>query len=490
MPGRRTDRDQPRGINATSGILGAVAEPIEPGRNPALPSRAMPPRRAAAALALASIVLGVGAASVARAHGRSVSYSSWALDETGADVSLRVPLLELSRLGPQWLTPERFDWNDAEARGDASPGDPMEASAAERGGMRDTAATDPLAAKLASELTLTRDGEPCPSAAPIRRFVEQAGWVRFAWRVECASSTGELAIESRVLLDVAPSHLHFARVRADRVGAQDGNGAIREQVLTEAAPRFVVRARDASSGAPVGGGRFRDYVALGVHHILSGWDHVAFLLGLVLLASRLGEIARLVTGFTLAHSLTLALTVQGLLHPRTDAVEAVIAFSVALVAAERGWHVAGRGPAIPLAALTLLAGLGAASALGRAALPLASVVGLMLFTACHFAWSARRDSAWTRTALTFGFGLVHGFGFAGVLVELDLPRERLVPALAGFNLGVELGQIAIVLLLWPALALAARVLPATTRLLGGDLATAALCGLGCFWLYARALALP
>lgn len=258
-------------------------------------------------------------------------------------------------------------------------------------------------------------------------------------------------------------------------------------MLTEAMPRFVVRAAMAGPDE-VGGGRFRDYLQLGIDHIASGWDHLAFLLGLVLLANRLGEVARLVTGFTLAHSLTLALTVAGLLHPRPDAVEAVIAFSVALVAAERAWHAAGRGLAIPIGALVVLAGLAMAALAGRSSLPLVSALGLMLFTACHFASSARPGALWTRTALTFAFGLVHGFGFAGVLVELDLPRDRLVPALAGFNLGVELGQIAIVVLLWPALGLAARTFPARTHRLATELATAGLCGLGCFWLYARTIA--
>lgn len=421
-------------------------------------------RRAAVVLLLAVVALLLGAPR-AGAHGRSVSYSSWEIDANGADVSLRLPLLELSRLGPDALAPELF--GEGERTG------------------TEVDAADPLAAKLASELALSAGGAPCPPQAPIRRFVEQAGWIRYAWRVACPAGSGALAIESRILLDVAPSHLHFARVRFD--AAPD---TIREQVLTEAMPRFVVRTDDAVPADSAGGGRFRDYVRLGVHHIASGWDHLAFLLGLVLLANRLGEVARLVTGFTLAHSLTLALTVSGLLHPRPDAVEAVIAFSVALVAAERAWHVSGRGLAIPVAALIVLAALAAAAATGRASLPLASALGLMLFTACHFASSARHDTAWTRTALTFAFGLVHGFGFAGVLVELDLPRDRLVPALAGFNLGVELGQIAILLVLWPALALAARAIPPTLRLLSGDLATAALCGLGCFWLYVRVFPIP
>lgn len=404
---------------------------------------------------------------VAAAHGRSVSYSSFEIDDRGADVTLRLSLLELSRLGPEALPPGTF----APDRADAA-----------------TRRSDPAGEAFSRALTLSRNGEPCAPSGAIRRGTEGSDFVRYAWRVDCPTGSGRLSIRSSVLLDVAPSHLHFARVRFAAAP-----GTVRERVLTEAAPVFVVRegapdgARDdAGTDEPVGSG-FLDYLELGVRHILSGWDHLAFLFGLMLLADRAASIARLVTGFTLAHSLTLALTVAGLVHPRAAAVEAVIAFSVALVAIEKGWLVAGRGRAIPGVVLGALAGLGAAAATGDSALPLISVVGLITFTACYFALAARRDSDWTRVALTFAFGLVHGFGFAGILVELELPPDRLVPALAGFNLGVELGQLAVVALAWPALRFAGRVVAPAGRLWARDLAVAGLCGLGCFWLVERAL---
>ncbi|MFO0691003.1 MAG: HupE/UreJ family protein [Myxococcota bacterium] len=447
-----------------------------------------PALRLAVALSLLAVLAVTSAPRTVRAHARSVSYSRFEIDERGAEVTLRLPLLELSRLGPEALPP-----------GTLGP----------QGGASATTAPDPAGALFARSLTLSRDGQPCAPRGGIRREAERDGWVRYAWRVDCPAESGPLAIRSAVLLDVAPSHLHFVRVQL-----ASAPGTVRERVLTEAAPVFFVGeavargtggAGHASGGASGAGGaggdvgtvgdggpegsRFVDYLALGVHHILSGWDHLAFLLGLMLLAERAGAIARLVTGFTLAHSLTLALTVAGLVHPRAAAVEAVIAFSVALVAIEKGWLVAGRGVAIPGVVLGGLAGLVGAAAAGRSALPAISAVGLMLFTACYFALSARTRSEWTRVALTFAFGLVHGFGFAGILVELDLPSDRLVPALAGFNLGVELGQLAVVALAWPALRLAARFAAPTAERLARDLAVAGLCGLGCFWLAERALAL-
>jgi hypothetical protein len=114
------------------------------------------------------------------------------------------------------------------------------------------------------------------------------------------------------------------------------------------------------------------------------------------------------------------------------------------------------------------------------------IVGLTLFTACYFALAERNDGRWLRVCLTFAFGLVHGFGFAGVLIEMSLPTERLVPALIGFNLGVELGQIGVILLVWPLLAIGARYASNESRRLVGELLAAGLCGLGLYWLAERA----
>lgn len=407
---------------------------------------------------LGLLAVGLGA-DPAAAHGRSVSYSSWVLDADGAEVELRLALLELSRLGPEALPPGTL-------ADDPAPGRP-----------------DLAAHVFPDQLGLLADDARCEPAGPARRRPDQPGWVRYAWRVDCPVSAARLEIASRLLLDVAPGHMHFVRVR-DR----DASAGLREQVLTEGAPRFVVRdvggdveARDAVAQ------RFRDYLTLGVEHILTGWDHLAFVFGLLLLATRLGEVARLVTGFTLAHSLTLALAVLDVVHPRGAAVEAVIAFSVALVAIEKAWTVTGRGRVLPIAVLAGLGALALASATGHASLPLLTVLGLLLFTVCYGVLVARHDGRWLRVCLTFAFGLVHGFGFAGLLMEMTLPTDRLVPALVGFNVGVELGQLGVVALLWPGLLLARRLADDRLGRLGAELCAAGLCGLGLFWMVERVL---
>jgi hypothetical protein len=149
---------------------------------------------------------------------------------------------------------------------------------------------------------------------------------------------------------------------------------------------------------------FSAFVREGVLHIFGGPDHICFVLGLLLLGGSLRALLKTVTAFTLAHSLTLSLAALHIWAPSPRFVEPLIALSIVAVAVEN------------------LRPQRAAST------------------------SATRD--W-RPWIAFGFGLVHGFGFAGALGEIGLPRAALVPALAAFNIGVEIGQMTIVLCAWP-----------------------------------------
>jgi hypothetical protein len=399
-------------------------------------------RRTAVAIALA-----LAAAAPAAAHTRSVSYSSWQLDASGATVKVRVSLLELSRLA--------FD------------------------PVLDVGAGGPAAQYLAEHLVLRAGDAPCAVVEPIAAEPAPKGWAHFRWRSACTAS-GPRSLESRVLLDVAPSHLHFARI----AGA---GAAVRERVLTEAEPVWVLdTARGAGPAAATGTTLF-GYVALGVVHIATGWDHLAFLLALLLLARRLREVAVLVTAFTAAHSVTLGLAVLGLVRPNGAAIEALIGYSIALVAAENAWLLAGGGVAVPYAVALGTALLGVAALLGVGSVGPLVLGGLAVFASCHFALlTIVARPARLRAAVAFVFGLVHGFGFAGVLAEMELPTARLAPALFGFNVGVELGQLAAVALVWPALAAVARASPQRWGPRIAEAGSAAICGLGLFWFLTRA----
>jgi len=149
-----------------------------------------------------------------------------------------------------------------------------------------------------------------------------------------------------------------------------------------------------------GGTHLWAYFGLGVEHLIFGFDHILFVLGLVMLVRDRRQLIYVITAFTLAHSLTLALSMLGRISAPSAVVEAIIALSILFLAVE------------------LL-------------LP-----------------EARRSPLATRypQGVAFGFGLLHGFGFAGVLGDIGLPQDLAVPALALFNIGLEAGQLLVVAL--------------------------------------------
>lgn len=218
-----------------------------------------------------------------------------------------------------------------------------------------------------------------------------------------------------------------------------GRGAAVTLALRADAPEVTLPLRPNDAFAAL-----RSYIPLGFEHILTGWDHLLFVLGLLLLtrrardASTTRRLLGTITSFTLGHSVTLALAATGALRLRAAPVEAVIALSIVLLA----WEVSRPEDAPP----TL---------------------------------TERRP--W---AIALAFGLLHGLGFAGALAEVGVPDAERTAALAGFNVGVELGQLAFVLAALLAVSLLTRA--GARALRGGLLVTRTAMGaLGAFWTLER-----
>ncbi len=393
------------------------------------------------------------------AHGRSTSISAFEIEPgppTRARISVRAPVPDLQRAVP----------------GLASLG----ASAT---GIGDEALLL-MDRYLQEHVALHSAGKPCAAVGPAWSVVTaDPSHLGRAWQVLCESA-GPLAVESTAFFDVQPTHLHLARIRLS------GAPAV-EQVLVASRPRAALAAEDA--GPAVGGSGLLDYLALGVEHIFSGTDHVCFVLALLLVGATLGEVATVVTGFTAAHSVTLALGVLGVVRPETAAVEALIGLSIVVVALENFFETAAEGTRrLVRGGLSLLiAAAVGGSAAGVVAVPLLALAGVGLFSLCYLGLLARaRRPARLRWLVAFVFGLVHGFGFAGVLAETGLPPGRTAQALVGFNAGVEIGQLAIVVALWPLYRALLSRRPAL-RPVVVQVGSAAVLAAGLFWFLTRAL---
>lgn len=333
-----------------------------------------------------------------------------------------------------------------------------------------------LASHLAQTVTATQDGRPCASQTP-RQLVAAQGDVRVELAFDCPNSlaVSPATVVIGAFFDVSPSHVHYARVA--RAG-----GSATEVLATVRSHTFQVGAH-----AVVQPTDFGAFFALGLEHVLSGIDHLAFLAALALLAGSLVRAAWAATGFTLGHSLTLALVAVGWLNPDSRAIESLIGFTVAFAAGEAFVSRAGVAPRFGWATLALVAAVPLVAKLaGASTLPWLVVAGTALFATCAGGVSAAASSRYA-PLLAAAFGLAHGAGFAGALLELDIPRSRLLVALLGFNLGVEAAQI-LALLVIAAFALATRRLPDGARRHALDYASAALFALGVYWFVGRSLA--
>lgn len=245
------------------------------------------------------------------------------------------------------------------------------------------AAQPRLARLLARGLEVRSGSRSCEGGFEGADLTEQDGLaVRAAYR--CASG-GALSVRLGLLDSLSLGHRHIA------TATTEGGGTMRA-VLYETNPELRM---EAGGNGSVAFQLFR----MGIQHILTGYDHLLFLLGLILVGGRLRPLLVVVTAFTVAHSITLGLAALGLWAPSPRLVEPAIALSIAYVGIEN-W----------------------------------------------FVRDARR-----RWLITFPFGLVHGFGFAGALREIALPASQVPLALASFNVGVEAGQLAVLALVLPAI---------------------------------------
>ena len=330
-----------------------------------------------------------------------------------------------------------------------------------------------LATRLAQGVMLSQGGQLC-AAQPPRALTAATGQLRaeiaFACPRPLETDVAELSV--RVFEDVSQAHVHYARVERPE--------GPHEAVLT-AGSRLQVGGPEAANPQ-----RLMEFVRLGFEHVLSGLDHLAFLLALTLLAGRPLAAVVAATGFTLGHSLTLGLVAAGVLQPDTAAIEALIGFTVAFAGGEA---LAARiGPdrrlaligAAAIAALPLAAWL-----LGREAPAWPVFAGAGLFAACA-AGAGLSGSRRMAPVLAAAFGLIHGAGFAGPLVGMELPRGRLVTAILGFNLGVEAAQLA-ALAAFAVVALALTRTAPVVRERAFVAATAALGLVGTFWFVSRSL---
>jgi HupE / UreJ protein len=381
----------------------------------------------------------------AQAHVRSQSHSVWEINGEFVDVVVTIPDIEAKRLAPD--------------------GGPV---AAER--VRDY--LTPLTYAIA-------DGRRCTLVPPVQILSALAGFTKYDFTFKCAGGSN-LQIHSDAFFDLVPSHTNFAQVQ------NAANGDFTEQLITN--EHRTIEITGAQDGR-LKNARFFEFIRMGMMHIFTGVDHMSFLLGLVLISRRLRDLIFVVTGFTIGHSLTLALAVTGVLRPHAEYIDALVALTIALIGAENIVVQTRQPKLVALGVAACLGLMALLQVLGFGGLPSLLLLGAGLFTANYLLISGNiRDAGRLRILVTLVFGLIHGFGFAADLLELQLPTHRLAELLVGFNLGVEVGQLALVAGATLLVVGLRRFRLALPRPIVVDVASAFLVALGVFWFVSRSYA--
>ena len=334
-----------------------------------------------------------------------------------------------------------------------------------------------LVGHLISAISVSQDSLPCSSTEVVRPIPSALGYVRVRLVFDCGASLGDISISINSFFNVASSHVHYANMSI--------NGEPSYQYLfTNKQRQHEITNQLATSSHWFDS--ITQFVLIGIEHIFGGIDHIAFLLALLLLLRSLKVLVWMITGFTLGHSITLALAALGWIIPDLDIVEAAIGFTIALVAVQNIAVLTGNHRQITyfsVAGLLLIVLINLIWNIGLSAL---SGLGLALFTLAYL-WNSADEhlSANLRLVTSVIFGLIHGFGFASALTETGLANTQLLPALLGFNLGIELGQIVIIAVVWALLQQIRQSRFLTDTRLVIDLVSAALCGLGLYWFIGR-----
>lgn len=377
----------------------------------------------------------------AHAHTRSESHTSWLVDGSSVHLTVSLPDAEARRI----------------TRDGRPPNDPQ------------------LIAYLVPRVGADSAGASCALVTKPRAVAAATGFRRVEFLYNCPSAD-KIALRFAAFFELVPTHVDLAQI-------QTPSGDFAEQVLT-VDQQSIDMAGAGGDGLESAG--FLTFVKMGVMHIFTGIDHMSFLLGLVLISRRFRDLAFVITGFTLGHSLTLGLAVTGIIRPHAEFIDALVALTIALIGVENVAVQTRRPGLLALWTGGALLAMAALRLCGIGLLPPLLLIGAGLFAANYLMVSASvRDAGRLRLVVTLIFGLIHGFGFAADLLNDPIPPARLAELLVGFNLGVEVGQLTVVTVLTMSVLALRRLKLSLPRPIVVDACASGLVCIGTYWFIGR-----
>ncbi|MEE2900764.1 MAG: HupE/UreJ family protein [Myxococcota bacterium] len=321
-----------------------------------------------------SIGLSLGTAKPVQAHEVGVSAGYYDFKAKSPVAYISIAQVDLLRIFPRI---------DADLNGDISPSE-----------IAAQTSTSTFVRSWSRGIISTTDAEECETKLVSAKKADEDGLL-IELRFSCGNSFDQLKLRTVFVKRFPANHRHLVRVNLPGGLYETTMGPKKTTLLVNSAAQTVESNKT---------GRFIDLFVFGLEHIVTGYDHLLFLLGLILVAMRFRELVFLVTAFTVGHSITLAVAALNVWTPNSGIVETLIAASIVYIGAE---NIAVKKPK-------------------------------------H------------RWYLTLLFGLVHGFGFGGMLKLHGMSSDQMILDLLGFNLGVEIGQLFCLTVAVPILAIIRR----------------------------------
>jgi hypothetical protein len=398
------------------------------------------------ALLIPVLALGPGFSFPAFAHTRSETHSAWLIKGSTVHLQFTVPDLESKRITPDGDMPS----------------------------------VDELGKYVAEHVGAFSGDQACKMTEGPRAVTAAPGYRRYEFAFECPDAD-DIKVNSSAWFELVESHTDFAQIQTDE-------GAFIEQLITKDRQTLDV---GASAASPLQNAGFLEFMQMGIMHIFTGVDHMSFMLGLVLISRRVRDLLFVVTGFTIGHSLTLGLAVTGILRPEAQYIDALVALTIALIGAENLGDSTHKPLFVALGMGGIMFFMALAQYLGApVTMPMLLLIGGGLFSANYLMMTGHmRDAARVRLVMTLVFGLIHGFGFASNLLEMKLPSGRLTELLLGFNLGVEVGQVTVVMSAVLVAYLLVKLRLGVPRPILTDVAASFLVGEGLYWFLGRTVGL-
>ena len=290
---------------------------------------------------------------------------------------------------------------------------------------------------LEDHIYVLENNEICEIQEPFELSSQKEGFINILMTFNC-SSNSNIKIINNAFFNIIQSHVHIARVYDGKEILIEKALFFNDQTITISPDQKELEFNFYET--------FYNFLKSGISHILNGFDHLIFIIGLLILVSSIRNLLIIITGFTIGHSITLSLAVLGIMSPNGILVESIIGFTIMFIGAEYLIKKTKKYFLTNFFLIILIVSLLILNIFTKNSISSILLIGLLLFSSGYFfLHKSINKKNNLLIVITLLFGMIHGLGFGSYLLSTGINSNNIITSLLGFNLGVEIGQIIFVL---------------------------------------------